>query len=178
MLKAGDEAPDFSLPADDGSRISLAALKGKSVVVYFYPRDDTPGCTVEAVDFTKALPAFAKAGAVVLGVSRDSLASHGKFRDKHKLKVRLLSDPDLDVHRAYGAWGEKTMYGKKVEGVLRSTFLIDPAGRIRRAWPSVKVAGHADAVLAELTGAAEKTSAAKKPAAKKPAAKKPAAKKR
>ncbi|MBL9023939.1 MAG: peroxiredoxin [Myxococcales bacterium] len=152
MIKTGDKAPSFSLPADDGTTISLASLKGKHAVVYFYPKDDTPGCTVEAKDFSAAMGKLQKAGAVVLGVSKDSIASHCKFRDKHALKIRLLSDPDLSTHRAYGAFGEKTMYGKKVEGVIRSTFLIGPDGKVKRAWPSVKVAGHVDAVLAELTG--------------------------
>ncbi len=190
MLKAGDHAPDFALPADDGSTVRLRDV-GEHVVVYFYPRDDTPGCTVEAKDFSGAMRRFRRAGARVFGISKDGLASHCRFRDKYGLEVPLLSDVDLSVHRAFGAWGEKTMYGKKVEGVIRSTFLIDPSGVVARVWPSVKVAGHAEAVLAALTGDAEpaqkkaaprrrlamKKPAAKKPAAKKPAAKKPAAKK-
>jgi thioredoxin-dependent peroxiredoxin len=186
MLKAGDKAPDFTLPADDGSSVSLSSLKGGYAVVYFYPRDDTPGCTVEAKDFSAALGRFQKAGATVLGISKDSIASHTKFKGKYGLKLKLLSDAGLEAHRAYGAWGEKSMYGKKVEGVIRSTFLVGPDGKVKRAWPSVKVAGHVDAVLGELTGdgAAKKTTAtatkksavAKKPAAKKPAAKKPVAK--
>ena len=178
MLSAGDKAPKVKLPADDGSNFDLAAKKGEHVVVYFYPRDDTPGCTVEAIEFTKAAAAFKKLGATVVGVSKDTIASHCRFRDKHKLKIALLSDPDLTVHKAFGAWGEKTMYGKKVEGVIRSTFLIGPDGKVARAWPSVKAAGHAEAVLAALKGGgAPAKPAAKKPAAKKPAAKKPAAKK-
>ncbi|NUO54386.1 MAG: peroxiredoxin [Polyangiaceae bacterium] len=185
MLKAGDKAPDFKLTADDGSTTSLSSLKGGYAVVYFYPRDDTPGCTIEAKDFSAALGRFQKAGATVLGISKDSIASHTKFKGKYGLKLKLLSDPDLKAHRAFGAWGEKTMYGKKVEGVIRSTFLVGPDGKVKRAWPSVKVAGHVDAVLGELTGngvekkstaATPKKSTAKKPAAKKPAANKPAAK--
>jgi thioredoxin-dependent peroxiredoxin len=178
MVQAGQNAPTFSLPADDGSTVSLASLKGKHAVVYFYPRDDTPGCTVEAKDFSAAIDKFVRAGAVVLGVSKDSIASHTKFRDKYGLKFRLLSDPDLSTHRAYGAWGEKNMYGKKVEGVIRSTFLVAPDGKVKRAWPSVKVAGHVDAVLAELTGAGGAPAAVKaaKPAAKKTPARAPAKK--
>src|SRR5688500_3952095 len=116
MLKAGDKAPDFSLASDDGSNVTLSSLRGGHAVVYFYPRADTPGCTVEAKDFSAALDKFKKAGATILGVSKDSIASHTKFKGKYGLKLRLLSDPGLDVHRAYGAWGEKNMYGKKVEG--------------------------------------------------------------
>src|SRR5687767_12659255 len=130
MLKAGDKAPTFRLPADDGSTFDLATAKGRHVVVYFYPRDDTPGCTVEAIDFTKSRKKFESGGATVVGISKDSVASHCKFRDKHGLSVRLLSDPDLKVHKAFGAWGEKTMYGKKVEGVIRSTFLVGPDGKV------------------------------------------------
>ncbi len=176
MVQAGQKAPTFSLPADDGSTVSLAALEGKHAVVYFYPRDDTPGCTVEAKDFSAAIDKFIRAGAVVLGVSKDSIASHTKFRDKYGLKFRLLSDPDLTTHRAYGAWGEKNMYGKKVEGVIRSTFLVAPDGKVKRAWPTVKVAGHVDAVLAELTGGAAAPAAKKAPAKKAPAKKAPAKK--
>jgi peroxiredoxin Q/BCP len=170
MIKTGDKAPSFSLPADDGTTISLASLKGKHAVVYFYPKDDTPGCTIEAKDFSAAMGKLQKAGAVVLGVSKDSIASHCKFRDKYALKIRLLSDPDLSTHKAYGAFGEKTMYGKKVEGVIRSTFLIGPDGKVKRAWPSVKVAGHVDAVLAELTGGSAAAPAKKAAAPAKKAA--------
>ena len=187
MLSAGDSAPKIKLPADDGSQFDLAAKKGEHVIVYFYPRDDTPGCTVEAIDFSKQAAALKKLGATVVGISKDSIASHVRFRDKHALKVSLLSDPDLTVHKAFGAWGEKTMYGKKVEGVIRSTFLIGPDGKVKRAWPSVKVAGHVDAVIAALKGgdapakpAAKTTKAvakATKPAEKKPAPKLAAEKK-
>ncbi len=177
MISAGDTAPNIELPADDGSTFSLRAQKGKHVIAYFYPRDDTPGCTVEAIEFTAAKARFDKLGAVVVGISKDNIASHCRFRDKHKLRIALLSDASLAVHKAYGAWGEKTMYGKKVEGVIRSTFWIGTDGKVKRAWSSVKVAGHVDAVLAALGGTAPADKAAKAPAAKKPAtAKKAAAK--
>jgi peroxiredoxin Q/BCP len=149
-LSPGDKAPAFDLDSDSGKKATLKDFSGKSLVLYFYPRDNTPGCTREAQAFTKLLPAFKKAGAEVVGVSKDSVASHCGFRDKLKLKVTLLSDPDLATHKAYGAYGEKTMYGKKVMGVIRSTFLIDAKGKIARAWSSVKVDGHAEAVLAAL----------------------------
>jgi len=149
-LAKNDKAPKFDLPSDSGKNLSLADFAGKALVLYFYPKDNTPGCTREAQAFTKLLPAFKKAGAAVVGVSRDSVASHCGFRDELGLKVALLSDPDLAVHKAYGAWGEKTSYGKKTTGVIRSTFLIDEKGRIARAWSNVKVDGHAEAVLEEL----------------------------
>jgi peroxiredoxin Q/BCP len=152
MLKAGDAAPTFKAPADSGGDVSLDDFKGKTLVLYFYPKDDTPGCTTEANEFTALADEFARAGATVLGVSRDTVKSHCRFREKYQLKVALLSDPELAVHRAYGAWGEKTMYGKKVEGVLRSTYVIDGAGAIARVYPSVKAAGHAAKVLADLKG--------------------------
>lgn len=152
MVKAGDAAPTFKAPADSGSELSLEDFKGKTLVLYFYPKDDTPGCTVEANEFTALAGGFAAAGATVLGVSRDTVKSHCKFRDKYGLKVALLSDPELTVHKAYGAWGEKTMYGKKVEGVLRSTFVIDGRGVVVKAYANVKAAGHAATVLAELGG--------------------------
>ena len=152
MLEAGDAAPTFKAPADSGSELSLEDFKGKTLVLYFYPKDDTPGCTVEANEFTALAGGFAAAGATVLGVSRDTVKSHCKFRDKYGLKVALLSDPELTIHNAYGAWGEKTMYGKKVEGVLRSTFVIDGRGVVVKAYPNVKAAGHAAKVLADLQG--------------------------
>ncbi len=148
-LSEGDKAPAFDLPSDSGKNLKLADFSGRSLVLYFYPKDNTPGCTREAQAFTKLLPAFKKAGADVVGVSKDSVTSHCGFRDKLKLKVPLLSDPDLGVHKAYGAYGEKTMYGKKTMGVIRSTFLIE-GGKIKRAWSSVKVDGHAEAVLEAL----------------------------
>ncbi|HEX4354621.1 MAG TPA: thioredoxin-dependent thiol peroxidase [Polyangiales bacterium] len=150
MLDVGKRAPAFSLQDSDGNDVSLKDFRGKRVVLYFYPRDNTPGCTVEAQDFQKALPQFKKRNAVVLGVSRDSLASHCKFRDKFDLTFPLLSDPDHAVLEAYGAWGEKTLYGKKSLGVIRSTVMIDEQGKVLRAFPSVKVKGHVEAVLAAL----------------------------
>jgi len=181
VLKEGDKAPPFELASDEGGKVSLRDFAGKALVLYFYPRDNTPGCTREAQAFTAARRAIEKAGGAVVGVSRDSLKSHQSFREKCKLGITLLSDPDLAVHKAYGAWGEKTMYGKKIEGVLRSTFIVKD-GKIARAFPNVKVDGHADAVLAalgDLSGAPSKPakSTAKKAAATvKSGAKKVAAK--
>ena len=149
-LVVGAAAPPFSLPADDGSTVSLKSLAGKRVVLYFYPKDDTPGCTREACAFQESAAALSKKGAVVLGVSRDSAAAHTRFKAKYGLGFPLLVDADGAVHRAYGAWGIKTMYGKKVEGVLRTTVIIDAKGKIEKVFPSVKVDGHADAVLAAL----------------------------
>ena len=146
-LTPGDAAPDFTLPRDGGGEVSLSDLKGQAVVLYFYPRDDTSGCTKEAIAFTGLLPEFEAAGAVVLGVSKDSVAKHDKFRDKHGLGVILLSDEDGDVCERYGVWKEKNMYGKTYMGIERSTFLIDRDGRIARVWPKVKVPGHAEEVL-------------------------------
>ena len=150
MLKEGDKAPSFNLDSDNGGKVSLRDFAGRTLVLYFYPRDNTPGCTREAVGFTAARRAIEKAGGAVVGVSRDSLKSHQSFREKCNLDITLLSDPDLSVHKAYGAWGEKTMYGKKVVGVIRSTTLIDPKGRIAHRWPKVRAAGHAKAVLERL----------------------------
>ena len=142
--------PDFEAHATGGVKLSPSAYRGKALVLYFYPKDDTPGCTVEANEFSALAGEFAKKGAVVLGVSRDTVKSHCKFRDKYGLKVALLSDPELAAHKAYGAWGEKNMYGKKVEGALRSTFVIGPDGRLKQVYGTVKAAGHAAKVLAEL----------------------------
>jgi peroxiredoxin Q/BCP len=136
-LNPGDRAPDFDLPTDHG-RVSLAALKGKPVILYFYPKDDTTGCTAEAQGFSGAADAFAKAGVTVVGVSKDSVASHGKFRSKYDLKIELGSAKEDDVVERYGAWIEKSMYGRKYMGIDRSTFLIDKAGVIRRVWRKVK----------------------------------------
>lgn len=147
----GSSAPDFDLPADDGSRVRLSDLRGKPVILYFYPRDQTPGCTTEACDLRDRREAWQTAGAEVLGVSGDTLASHVKFRQRYELPFRLLSDPDHTVMGAYGAWGEKVLYGKHTVGVIRSTFLIDREGRIAAVWPKVTVAGHIDAVLEALT---------------------------
>jgi peroxiredoxin Q/BCP len=148
-LKIGDLAPAFDMPTDDG-RVSLAALRGKSVVLYFYPKDDTPGCTTEAQAFTALADDFAKAGAVVVGVSRDTAAKHGKFRKKYDLTVLLGADEDGAVTEAYGVWVEKSLYGRQYMGIERATFLIGPDGIIRQVWRKVKVAGHAAAVLAAL----------------------------
>lgn len=145
-LKPGDKAPDFDLPSDSG-RVSLAALKGRTVVLYFYPKDDTPGCTNEAKDFSALAAEFAKAGATVVGVSKDSVARHAKFRAKYDLKVELGSDAESDVIERYGAWVEKKLYGREYMGIDRSTWLIDGEGLIRRVWRKVKVGGHAAEVL-------------------------------
>jgi len=143
----GSKAPDFTLPADGGRDVSLSDFKGKSVVLYFYPKDDTPGCTKEAIGFSEAADAFDAAGAVIIGASKDTVAKHDKFRDKHDLKVILVSDADGDVTERYGAWVEKKMYGKTYMGIERCTFLIGPDGVVRQVWRKVKVPGHVDAVL-------------------------------
>jgi peroxiredoxin Q/BCP len=143
----GDAAPAVTLPRDGGGTVSLADFAGRKVVLYFYPKDDTSGCTKEAVGFSEHAAAFEAAGAVVIGVSKDSVASHDKFRDKHGLGVILLSDEGGDVCERYGVWAEKSMYGKKYMGIERSTFLIGGDGRILRAWRKVKVPGHVEAVL-------------------------------
>ena len=148
MVQDGDKAPDFELPTDGGGTLGLSGLKGKPAVLYFYPKDDTSGCTVEARDFTRLAPDFRKAGVEVIGVSPDSVESHAKFRKKHGLAVRLAADTDKAVAMAYGVWVEKSMYGRKYMGVERSTFLIDGKGRIARSWRKVKVPGHAEQVLA------------------------------
>jgi peroxiredoxin Q/BCP len=148
MIADGDKAPDFELPTDGGETLELSRLKGKPVVLYFYPKDDTSGCTAEAKDFTRLAPDFRKAGVEVIGVSPDSVESHAKFRKKYDLAVRLAADGDKAVATAYGVWVEKSMYGRKYMGVERSTFLIDGKGRIARSWRKVKVPGHAEEVLA------------------------------
>jgi len=147
MIEPGATAPEFTLPRDGGGTVSLADLRGKAVVLYFYPKDDTSGCTKEALAFTEHLPAFEAADAVVLGVSKDSVKKHDKFRDKHDLKVALLSDDETDVCERYGVWVEKSMYGKSYMGIERATFLIDGTGTVRAVWRKVKVPGHAEAVL-------------------------------
>ncbi|MBO9631261.1 MAG: thioredoxin-dependent thiol peroxidase [Shinella sp.] len=149
-LSAGDIAPDFELPRDGGGTISLKAFSGKPVVLYFYPKDDTEGCTKEAIAFTGLLPEFEKAGAPVIGVSPDSVAKHDKFAKKHGLSVILAADEDTALAKLYGVWKEKSMYGRTYMGVERTTFLIGADGRIARIWPKVKVAGHAEAVLESL----------------------------
>ncbi len=147
-LAEGARAPDFTLPTDGGGSVSLKAMKGKTVVLYFYPKDDTPSCTREAVDFSAKLAAFRKAGAEVIGVSKDSAKKHDKFKAKHDLGLTLASDEDGAVVEAYGLWGEKTLYGRKYMGVERATFLIDAKGVVRKAWRKVRVPGHVDEVLA------------------------------
>ncbi len=143
----GDKAPDFSMPTDGGGNVSLSELKGKPVVLYFYPKDDTPGCTKEAIAFSEQLKDFNKAGAVIIGTSADTVAKHDKFKAKHGLNILLASDEDTKVCEAYGVWVEKNMYGKKYMGIERATYLIDPDGKVAQVWRKVKVPGHSDAVL-------------------------------
>ncbi len=147
-LKAGDPAPDFDMATDGGGHVSLAGLKGKAVVLYFYPKDDTSGCTNEAKGFTEAAGDFAKAGAVVVGVSKDSVKSHDRFKAKYELNVILGSDPEGAVLEAYGVWVQKSMYGREYMGIERATFLIAPDGKIARVWRKVRVPGHTADVLA------------------------------
>jgi len=147
MLKEGAKAPAFKLPSVEGGDVSLKDYAGRTVVLYFYPKDDTPGCTREACAFRDSQAALKKAGAVVLGVSPDSVEAHQKFRTKYKLNFPLLADADKAVAKKYGAFGEKVMYGKKVTGMIRSTFVIDGAGVVRKVFPRVKVDGHAEKVL-------------------------------
>jgi thioredoxin-dependent peroxiredoxin len=147
-LSAGDRAPDFELPTDGGGHARLGELKGKAVVLYFYPKDDTSGCTAEAIAFSGLRAKFAAAGATVIGVSPDSEASHDRFKHKHELKIALAADPGRSAIGAYGVWKEKSLYGKKYFGVERSTFLIDRDGRVTKVWRKVKVPGHAEEVLA------------------------------
>jgi peroxiredoxin Q/BCP len=151
-LKAGSTAPEFSLEDQDGKLVSLADFSGGRVIVYFYPKDDTPGCTKEACQFNDNLAALRRARVPVIGISADGAASHKKFRAKYRLRFPLLSDPGHKVMKRYGAWGEKTMYGKKTTGVIRSTFLIGTDGKVVKAWYNVRADGHADKVLAELEG--------------------------
>jgi peroxiredoxin Q/BCP len=146
MLKEGQKAPDFDLPSSEGGTVRLSQLKGKTVVLYFYPRDSTPGCTREACGFRDVQAPLTKKGVVVLGVSPDSLASHAKFKEKYALNFPLLADADKAVAKRYGAFGEKVLYGKKTLGIIRSTFVIDGAGVIRKVFPKVKVDGHVEAV--------------------------------
>ena len=151
-LGEGDPAPDFALPTDGGGKASLSDFRGKPVVLYFYPKDDTSGCTAEAVAFTGLKTGFEAAGAVVIGVSPDSPASHDRFKTKHKLDVALAADPERSAIAAYGVWKEKSMYGRKYFGVERSTFLIGRDGRIARVWRKVKVPKHAEEVLKAAQG--------------------------
>lgn len=147
MSLEGDTAPDFTLPRDGGGELTLSSLRPQKVVLYFYPKDDTSGCTKEAVGFTDAKTAFEKAGAVVVGVSKDTVVKHDRFRDKHGLDVILLSDAEGDVCQRYDVWKEKSMYGKTYMGIERSTFLIDGDGKVVREWRKVRVPGHVDEVL-------------------------------
>ena len=156
MLKEGQKAPGFRLSSADGGSVSLEDFRGKPVVLYFYPKDDTPGCTREACAFRDHHARIEKTGAVVLGVSPDGVSSHEKFRDKYKLSFPLLSDPDKQVAKKFGAYGEKTLYGRKVVGMIRSTFIIDGAGVVRKVFPKVRVDGHAERVLEALRSLASR----------------------
>ena len=147
-LKVGDKAPSFDMPTDGGGTVSLSSLAGKSVVLYFYPKDDTSGCTKEACDFRDNVPSLGRIDATVIGVSRDSVASHDKFKRKHGLPFPLAADVDGKVCEAYGTWVEKSMYGRRYMGIERATFLIDAKGVIRNIWRKVKVPGHVEEVLA------------------------------
>jgi peroxiredoxin Q/BCP len=147
-IAAGDTAPDFTLPRDGGTDITLSALRPGKVVLYFYPKDDTPGCTTEALDFTSRLGDFLAADTTVIGISKDSVKSHDKFCKKHGLRIVLASDEQGHTCEDYGVWAEKSMYGKTYMGVERATFLIDAEGKVARVWPKVSVKGHADEVLA------------------------------
>lgn len=154
MLVPGDNAPSFELPLDDGTTLSSDTLTGKPYVVYFYPKDNTPGCTTEACDFRDNFERVTAAGAVVLGVSKDSVKSHSNFRAKQSLPFNLISDAELTLHNAYGAWGQKKNYGREYMGTIRSTFLVGTDGVVAAAWPKVRVKGHVDAVLEALEGLA------------------------
>lgn len=151
MLKVGDTAPSFTLSTDEGTTVSLKDLRGKTVVLYFYPKDDTPGCTVEACEFRDSWSDVKKTGAVVFGVSPDGVGSHQKFKKKFGLPFTLLADEDHKVADAYGAWGEKSMYGRKYHGILRTTYVIGPAGKVVKVFEKVKPSGHAAEVLAILS---------------------------
>jgi thioredoxin-dependent peroxiredoxin len=152
MAESGDKAPPFTLATDDGGKVGPATLKGKPAVLFFYPRDDTSGCTAEALAFTALADRFGALHTAVVGISPDSVTSHAKFRKKHGLTVTLASDPDHAVCEAYGVWAEKSMYGRKYMGVERSTFLLGADGKIARVWHKVKVPGHAEEVLAAAEG--------------------------
>ncbi|KRS17894.1 peroxiredoxin [Roseovarius indicus] len=147
MLKPAEEAPDFTLPRDGGEDVTLSGLRPAPVVLFFYPKDDTSGCTKEAIAFTGLAGEFEAAGAKVFGISKDTVAKHDKFRDKHELGIPLLSDAESDVCERYGVWKEKSMYGKKFMGIERTTVLIGGDGKVVQVWPKVKVPGHAEEVL-------------------------------
>ena len=146
-IDSGDLAPDFSLPSDNGANISLSQFKGKSVVLYFYPKDDTSGCTIEAKDFTSLAEEFEKTGTIVIGMSPDSAKKHAKFKGKYELNVKLAADEEKTTLNTYGVWVEKSMYGRKYMGVERTTYLIGPDGKVRKVWRKVSVPGHAEEVL-------------------------------
>ena len=152
MVEEGDPAPDFELRTDDGETVRLSALHGKPVVLYFYPRDDTPGCTTEACEFRDAYDRFRERGVEILGVSPDTEASHRKFKTKYELPFTLLADPDHEAAEAYGVWKEKRQYGRTYQGVERSTFIVDAEGNVARAMRGIKAAGHAAQVLETLSG--------------------------
>ena len=151
MVAVGEEAPDFILETDEEKQVSLKDYRGKKVVLYFYPKDGTPGCTTEALEFKDVAEQFAKKGAVILGISKDSVESHRKFKEKHQLPFTLVSDPDTKVLNQYGVWKEKVLYGRKFMGTERTTFLIDEKGIIRKIYTKVKPEGHAQACLLDLT---------------------------
>jgi thioredoxin-dependent peroxiredoxin len=151
-LDIGDKAPDFTLPTDGGGSVTLSKLKGKNVVLYFYPKDDTTGCTAEACAFRDTFPRFKKLDAAVIGISRDSVASHDKFKKKYELPFTLAADTEGKVTEAYGVWVEKSMYGRKYMGIERATFVLDEKGKIAQIWHKVKVPGHADEVMKAVSG--------------------------
>ncbi len=152
IFKIGDIVPDFTLPSDDGQEITLSKYKGKTIVIYFYPKDDTPGCTIEAKDFSCLVEEFYKTNTIVIGISTDPVKKHQKFKEKHQLKHILLSDEDGRICEIFGCWIEKSMYGKKYMGIARRTFLLDNNMKIIKIWPEVKIAGHAEEVLATVRG--------------------------
>ena len=147
-IAVGGKAPDFKLPHDGGGEVALSDFKGRKLVLYFYPKADTAGCTVEAKDFSKLAPAFGRTGTAILGVSADPVPRQDKFKAKHRLSITLASDESLEMLKAYGVWAKKSMYGRSYMGILRNTYLIGPDGKIARIWEKVKVAGHAEEVLA------------------------------
>ncbi len=151
MIEEGEKAPDFTLPSDEGEDVRLSDLRGKKVILYFYPKDDTPGCTTEACEFRDALPRFQKEGAVVLGVSPDSVEDHRGFKEKYDLTFPLLADEERSVAEAYGVWREKNVYGKKKWGIERTTFLIGEDGAVRKVWKRVRPKGHAESVAEAVT---------------------------
>lgn len=150
-IEVGEKAPSFTLPTDGNGSITLSELRGKKVVIYFYPKDNTPGCTQESKDFRDAVEAFTSANTTIIGMSKDSVASHDKFKTKYDLPFLLASDESGDILEAYGVWKEKSMYGKKFMGIERTTVLIDESGTITKIWPKVKVNGHVDEVLREVS---------------------------